>query len=270
MLVVLARMDADLAALRGQALHRLLNGKHVAEAVASVADGDAAAGPDLAQRAETMTAVDRRLRRRAVPRQQRERRDHAARTGRRRTVEQLPRCHQRGRVRPRRDDPVVARHAGRGERRREAGLAERDRAADVHRMVDGVALAAAGPHPQEEVGRSLVDADLTAAWPAGVAKKVCHAAGTLAPTWIALLAGSKPLRTRQKQALRFGRLLAIVEQRAPAQQLDRHAGERPAELVARQREKHDLARIAVGVVGRPARGRAARRCRAPRRSGRAA
>jgi hypothetical protein len=109
-------------------------------------------------------------------------------------------------------------------------------------------LAAAGPHPQEEVGRSLVariDRGLTGRRGEEGLPRGRHVGADLDR-----IAGRiEAVENAQQQALRFGRLLAIVQQRAPAQQLDRHAGERPAELVARQREKHDLARIAVGVVG---------------------
>src|SRR5687767_11477226 len=140
-----AGVDADLAALRRQAAHRLLDGKNVAEAVAPVADSDAAAGADFAERPETVAAVDRLARRRSVPGKERERRDEPPRAGRSRAVEERPGGDEGRRVGPGGYDPVIPGHARIAEGGGKPRLAELDRVADVHRVIDGVALAAARP-----------------------------------------------------------------------------------------------------------------------------
>ena len=115
-------------------------------------------------------------------------------------------------------------------------------------MIERVTLAAPGPHAEEDVGlQSLliewVDRSLPRgrSEPGGQVRQVGqHLDG--------VVLGVVARLDAEELAPRLGHLLVVVEQRAPAQQFDRHARERPAELVARQRQEGELAAGARIVV----------------------
>ena len=251
---VTAGEHADLAAARGQRLDRVLNGRELSEALDAVADGIGAARLDARERRERRPAVvDHRADERVVgverPRNQSERRDEPAVAVRLARRHQLPRNDDVSRFGTRGDDPVIAAAELRPfEFDAQSRVAERDCRAVGHEsnLRRRGEVGAAVPHAHEH---ELL---------AGGKRR---GGGVLLPCRAErqrhVRVNRDVVRVRVERRLhldeqpgRLGDLLAVRQQRAPWQQLDRLIGERPVGLILRRGQQMDdrpLRGIRIGL-----------------------
>ena len=216
----------------------------------AIAYRHAAAAADVAQRAKAVPAIQHLARNRTVPGNQRKRRQEPAWTDRWCAAEQRVRRDAGGGVGPGRYDPVIARHTVAAELNGQPGFAKRHRTGQINCMINcTTGIAASGPDPAKEIGflsRCRIIQRVNRRLPIGRVEPVVPFLRHLGSDKDGVVNRIIPRFDLQQQPGRFGHFFTIVQQHAPAHDLDRHTGKRPAEFIARRGQKPQFAPRVIG------------------------